>query len=193
MNTSPKRRRYKPPPQIDLGKDDIFVGTIESTEVAKRFAEVMTGFVYLEERMASVLAVLLGNSDRIAASYVLRAIRSPTGRIEVMKDLLENSPMNAELGEEYDHILREFRSINAERNTYAHGKWWTDFRNKQTIIDETDDPNEPLHVRRVVTAEELKALDDRILELHGVIGRGPETELERRKEASLRQRRGPRA
>lgn len=180
MNTPRKRRRYKNPPPDNISSGDLFVGTIEDTTVAKQFAEVITSFVYLEERMASVLAVLLGSSDKIAASFVLKAIKSPSGRVEVMRELLENAPINEALGDEYDHIIREFREISAERNRYAHGRWWTDFHTKETLLDETDDPNESLHVRRVVTAAELEALDQRMLALHGSIARGPEAELKLR-------------
>ena len=54
MNTPPKRKRYEPLPKIKMGKDELFVGTIENPEVAKAFAEMMSSFVYLEERRASV-------------------------------------------------------------------------------------------------------------------------------------------
>lgn len=182
MNTSPKQRRYQKPPARNLQKNDIYVGTIDDPVVAKAFAQVMTSFVYLEERMASVLAVLLGGSDKVAAAFVLKAIKSPTGRIDVMKALLEKAPINKDLGAEYDHILREFGAMSAERNAYAHGKWWTDFNRKKTILDETDDPTTALHVRREVTAEALETLDKRMLTLHIAIHEGPEAELRKRRE-----------
>jgi hypothetical protein len=191
MNTPPKIRRYKRPPTVKFKKDDLFVGTIDDRDVAKAFADVMTSFTSLEQRMASVLAVLLGNSDTVAAAFILDAIKSPSGRIDVMKDLLERAPINKKLGGEYDRILREFRQISVERNTYAHGRWWTDFRRKETILDETDDPTEHLHVRRKVTAADLNALDDRMLKLHIAIHDGPEAELKKRQKAGLRPRRAP--
>lgn len=192
MNTPPKRRRYEKPPARRLKKDDLFVGTIEDAEINKQFSLIMTGFVYLEGRMASVLAVLLGASDKIAASYVLKAIKSPTGRIDVMKELLEKAPINKKLGEEYDHIIREFRAISTQRNLYAHGKWWTDFRTNETILDETEDPTTSLHQRRIVAAEELARFDKRIFNLHVAIHNGPEAELKKRQKAGARQRRTPR-
>lgn len=183
MNRRPVRRRYEAPPPSDLADGDIFVGKIEDPEIAKAFASVVTNFVYLEERMVSVLAVLLGSSDRTVASYIMRSIRSPAARIEVMKELLEKAPINQQLDDDYDDIIREFRSISVERNEYAHGRWWTDFKKQETVLDDTDDPNATLHIRRVVTAAELDALNERMLELHGLIGRGPESELRRREKA----------
>lgn len=191
MNTPPRRKRYEKPPPQKLSKKDIFVGTIEDPKINEQFSLIVTGFVYLEERMASVLAVLLGASDAIASGYVLQAIKSPSGRIDVMKELLERAPINKKLGDEYDHIIREFRAISAQRNLLAHGKWWTDFRTNETILDETEDPNISLHVRRVVTVEELELLDKRIFALHVAIHKGPEAELERRRRAGLRLRRAP--
>src|SRR5689334_13533848 len=108
MNTRPKLKRYKKPPEADWGKDALFVGHIEDPEILKHLAAVMTGFVHLELRMASVLAVLLGSRDRIAAGYVMNAIKSPSGRIDVMKELLEKAPINQNLGPEYDQIIRDF-------------------------------------------------------------------------------------
>jgi hypothetical protein len=189
MNTPPKIRRYKKPPARRLKKSELMVGVIDDREVTKAFTDVMTSFVYLEQRMASVLAVLLGDSDTIAAAFILDAIKSPSGRIDVMKDLLERAPANKKLSSEYDQIIREFRAISSERNTYAHGRWWTEIRSKETILDETDDPTTHLHVRRKVTAAELNALDDRMLKLHIAIHEGPEAELKKRQKAGLRPRR----
>jgi hypothetical protein len=193
MNTPPKRKRHQKPPALQFGKDSLFVGMIDDVEVNKQFSRVMTSFVYLEERMASVLAVLLGASDKIAASYIMRAIKSPTGRIDIMKDLLEKAPINSELGDEYDQVIREFRTISSQRNEYAHGKWWTDFRSNEIVLDETDDPMAALHVRRVVTAAELEDLNKRMLQLHKAIASGPEAELEKRRERIRRQRTAPKA
>lgn len=167
------------------------MGVIEDDDVNEGFSNVMTSFVYLEERMASVLAVLLGVSDTIAASYIMRAIKSPAGRIDIMKELLEKAPINKQLGDEYDHIIKEFRTISAQRNLYVHGKWWTNDRTGETVLDETDDPTTALHVRRVVTAEELKQLDRRMLDLHMAIASGPEAELGKRSEQDRRRRRAP--
>jgi hypothetical protein len=174
-----------------MKKGALFVGSIEDADVAKMFAEIMTGFVYLEDRMASTLAVLLGSPDEIAAAYVLRAIKSPAARVDVMKELLEGAPINRRLGGEYDHIIREFRTISKERNRYAHGRWWTDYREKKTILDETDDPNASLHVRRPVGHGELLALRKRMLDLHSAIRDGPEAELKKRQKAGLRPRGAP--
>ena len=168
------------------------VGIIEDAAILKALSRVLTGFVFLEERMASVLAVLLGSTDKVAASYVMRAIKSPSGRIDVMKELLECAPINEKLGPEYDAMIKEFRSISTERNIYAHGRWWTDIRSNKTLLDETEDLALTLKDSRVVTASDLEKLDKRMLALHGVIGRGPEEELKRRQKASRQQRLEPR-
>lgn len=180
MNTPPQRRRHVPPVRRDLGKDSLFVGMIADREISSVLADILTGFVFLEERMASVLAVLLGARDDVAATYVLRAIKSPSGRIDVMKELLEKAPINKKLGDEYDEIIREFRAISTQRNLYAHGRWWTDIRKDEVLLDDTEDRHDPLHQVRVVTAEELEAWRERILNLNIAIGKGPEEELKKR-------------
>lgn len=192
MNTPPKIRRYRKPPESLVITDRLFVGVIDDAAILKALSRVLTGFVYLEQRMASVLAVLLGSSDKIAASYVMRAIKSPSGRIDVMKELLECAPINEKLGPEYDAMLKEFRSISTERNIYAHGRWWTDVKNNETLLDETEDLAATLLTSRVVREADLKKLDRRIFELHKVIGSGPEEELKRRQKAGRQQRREPR-
>ncbi len=185
-------RRYQKQPERPREDGVVFVGVIEDNTILKELSRVLTGFVFLEERMASVLAVLLGSADKVAASYVLRAIKSPSGRIDVMKELLECAPINDKLGPEYDSMLKEFRSISAERNIYAHGRWWTNLKTKETFLDLTEDLAETLQARRVVTAEDLKALDVRIFDLNVLIGEGPEEELKRRQRASRQQRLEPR-
>ena len=170
----------------------MFVGIVEDAAILKGISRVLTDFVYLEERMASVLAVLLGSSDKVAASYVMRAIKSPTGRIDVMKELLECAPINEKLGPEYDEMLKEFRSLSTERNIIAHGRWWTDLNTRETLLDETEDLSAPLRVTRVVSSSHFKQLEKRIYELHLKISHGPEEELKRRQKAGRQQRLEPR-
>ena len=192
MNTPPKIKRYQKGPDQTIADGRIFVGVIADDDVQKALARVLTDFVYLEDRMASVLAVLLGSSDRVAASYVMRAIKSPNARVEVMRELLECAPINEKLGPEYDRLIREFRTISAQRNTYAHGRWWSDIKGEATLLDETEDLGAPLRSIRVVRASQLKSLSDRMFDLHCDIGAGPEEELKRRQRASRQQRLEPR-
>ena len=180
MNTPRKRKRYTAPPEPMVEEGAIYVGVIEGDEYHKHFSRIISGFTYLEDRMTSVLAVLLGDSDHVAAGCVMRAIKSPKGRVDVMLDLLQLAPINAHLGDEYDQIIDEFRIISNQRNSYAHGRWWTKV-DGEVMLDEGGDPREALRVIRIVTIDELTAFSKRILKLHGAIRDWPERELERRR------------
>lgn len=109
-----------------------------------------------------------------------------------MKELLECAPINVQLGSEYDAMIAEFSKISSARNRYAHGRWWTNIKTSQTLLDETEDLATVLRSTRPITAEQLTELDVRMLELHKQIAVGPEEELKRRQRASRQQRPAPR-
>lgn len=149
--------------------DMFFVGAMTIPEYCIAFAEVVTDFVFLEERMATVLASLMGASDPVAANYVLQSISSPTARYKVMKKLLEDAKLNEEKDRIYDQILEDFKNISDQRNGYVHGRWWTSAAG-EVVLDNTLDPNEPFQNARSVPIEEIRGLASRVTSLQETIG-----------------------
>lgn len=124
MNTAPTPKRHK----VELPSRPVFDSlsiSLKSEAHAIRLAQITTSFVHLEDRMALLLTVLMGTDDNTVAGYIMRSIKSPRGRFDLMKDLLEKAAINRERGAEYDEILREFWSINKARNDFVHGRWYT--------------------------------------------------------------------
>ena len=107
------------------GTEGTWITGIVNPDIAKRFTDVVTHFVFLEEDMAALLAFLLGADDPAPSSYVFRAIRSPKTRVDVMKALLEDAPHNRSRESDCDDMLTEFSAISKQRNGYVHGVWWT--------------------------------------------------------------------
>ena len=162
-------------------QNSIYVGTISDAEFCVSFTKVITGFVYLEQRMASVLAVLSGASDRSAANFVISSIVSPTAKAKVLRSLLCKADLNRKRGPAFDEIIDEFEKISRLRNAYVHGRWWTSNTGNKTILDASPDPDQALVKARVVKIKELQQLLDRMLDLHQLIAREVEVFLPAKK------------
>lgn len=128
MNTPPLRRRFVMP--WDRMRFPAETGTaaaqLSNPEYAIRFAMIVSEFEHLEDAMAAMMALLMGSPDKHSAGYILRAIRSPSARREVMTTLLQQAPHNQHLGPEYDDHLAEYTALSRARNDYVHGLWYTD-------------------------------------------------------------------
>jgi hypothetical protein len=128
MNTPKKIKRHNPKFKSLWDRDaptGHFSGVIGDPAIGHAVASLAAGFVHLENAMAMVLAVLLGSDDNVMAGYVMRAIKSPKGRIDLMRNLLELAPSNKGLPADYDDILDEFWDLNGLRNDFVHAEWWT--------------------------------------------------------------------
>lgn len=153
--------------------DGRYVAILTNGDYAVRFAALLSTFVHLEERMGYVLAALLNSTDHNPAGFVLRAIKSPKGRLDVMRDLLELAPYNADVPENYDAIIREFSQLSRIRNIYAHGLWWTSAATQEVYLAEENEDGYGFTKARPVTLEELEAAITRIGELRRAIEAGP--------------------
>jgi len=145
MNTPPKKRRYEQP-QISNVMGGVLLlaqktGQINSglsnPKHAVLLAKIVTEFEHLEDHMARFMAELSGADHRVC-SYILRAIKSPRARTEVMESLLQQAPRNMALGEAYDQVIAEFWGTNKLRNKYVHGRWWTSAKGNLVLFAETD-------------------------------------------------------
>lgn len=149
--------------------DMMFVGALVDPDFCIAFAEVVTDFVFLEERLSTVLASLMNAPDPIVANYILHSLNSPSARVTVMRKLLQDAPINEDKSAAYDKILNDFEGISAQRNRYVHGRWWTSATG-EVLLDNTLDPSEPFQDVKIVELQEIRDLGTRITELQAFIG-----------------------
>lgn len=126
MNTPPKIKRHSGTlPIREAVPDGHYISGLSHPVIGAQFAEVVTAFEQLESEMPRVLAILLGGHDTETAGYVLRSIRNPATKKDVLWALLEKARVNMTLPGDYDEILREYQRIASQRNQLVHGKWYT--------------------------------------------------------------------
>lgn len=99
---------------------------LQNPDFLIRIGKVATEWPFLEEAMADIFRELMGSLPmQVPYRQILREIVSARTRIELMRSLLENHPLNMAKGLEYDKIIDEFASLNKIRNSYVHGLWTT--------------------------------------------------------------------
>lgn len=160
MNTKPKIRRHGTSalrPEMPQGGA---VGTINDPDIALALARVVSSFVHLEAQLASPLAELAG-CDMQTAGYMLRAIKSPRGRVDLLRELLTKAPRNKERVAAWDELIAEFWRINGRRNAYVHGYWWT-HEDGSTWLAEEAEHGISMLAARAVSGQELEQLSAEI-------------------------------
>lgn len=125
MNTPAKIKRHQLPRSFGNAPDGHYAAGIVQKDIGAAFAKFVTSFEELDAQMSAVLAILLGGHDKTTAGYVLRSIRNPSTKRDLMSDLLRQAKVNEDLPEQYDKILREYDKISIERNQLVHGRWFT--------------------------------------------------------------------
>lgn len=125
MNTPRKKRRFDgfPGLRFDLPAG-LYSDGLSNPEAARLLGMIVTEFTHLETRMKHLFGSLAGLDDPRTAAYILDSIFAVSSRIDIMRNLLEMAPRNAEAADEYDWILTEFREVNSLRNQYVHGEWF---------------------------------------------------------------------
>ncbi|HEX8482872.1 MAG TPA: hypothetical protein VF650_13300 [Allosphingosinicella sp.] len=176
MNTPPKKRRHdkdKALETLERAKPrGAWAHSLDNPEYAISLAGIVAGFVHLESNMVKVLAVLLGMKDTHTARYVWRSVKSPRGRIEMLRVLLQEAPENIDAEDHYDFILSEFSRINSRRNDFVHGQWYTDILGSGAVMLaklNTDPHGFGFHAAEPVELKELQTLQADIGELHRFI------------------------
>lgn len=129
MNTPPKVKRFTLTTELrgDAPADGSYAQGIVDRQIGAKFAKIVTTFEHLENDMTCVLAVLLGDFHHGTAGYVMRAIAGARTKIDLMRGLLQKSPINQETPQLFDEILSEYQAISRVRNRWVHGKWFTKF------------------------------------------------------------------
>jgi hypothetical protein len=135
MNTPPTPKRhnikFKSP---GAQPDGQYASGLVEKQIGAKVAKVVTTFESLEGEMAYVLAVLLGGYDYRTAGYVLRSLRNPKIKQDLLWALLETAPVNSGLPDTFDTLLREYGAVASERNGLVHGKWYTLLEDKRRVF-----------------------------------------------------------
>jgi hypothetical protein len=104
---------------------------IHNPAIATAYALTMSYWPHVEEQMIDFLAELMtGRPDRepdslYCATQIFRARINRNTSIEIMKVLLESTPVNSSKPPLFDEIIKDFCAMNKTRNKYIHGLWWT--------------------------------------------------------------------
>jgi hypothetical protein len=166
MNTPKTRKRHAPKfPDLKSGAmagGGAYAVALLNPEFAARLGYIASEFEHLEDEMAKVLAILLNDSEDTTAGYLLRALKAPRARFDLMHNLLTLAPQNKELGDEYDAIIQEFWDVGRERNKYVHGRWYTRDTDSAVFFSAVDEHGWTFVRTREATTDELDALVNRI-------------------------------
>jgi len=165
MNTPKKKKRYVNTFKGPDKPGGHYTGGLHNPEIAAVLGMLVSEYVHLENAMARVLAALLGVADPNLAGYVMRSIRSPRGRIDMMRDLLEKAPRNQLMPDDYDKAIDEFQSLTSARNNFVHGEWHT-HQSGEAFVAIFDEHGWGMLTARPVAKEELEAVRKRIGQHH---------------------------
>lgn len=148
MNTPKTLKRYNLSGALRAARESQlppghFVHSLQNDEYAGRLARIVSEFEVMESYMPRLLAALMGTQDTISASYIYSKLRSPNARLNMMKYLLEENPVNRELGQEFDKIITDYNVARKGRNNFVHGRWYTSTENNSVYFarQSSDDIN----------------------------------------------------
>ncbi len=155
-------KRWAPfvlPPQIPFG---VFKCGIDNTAYLSRLGKISSTWPHIEEFMMLVFSELVGTQNPSApVRQIYRSIINAQTRIAIMRKTLEESPYNKEKSEEYDQLIREFASLNTERNKYVHGLW-LEHENGDIYLSSFSTDELWLQKSRKITIEELDSVIKRM-------------------------------
>lgn len=90
---------------------------------------------------------------------------SQDARIKLFRAVLERSPLNKEKPALYDQIIDEFYSLNAARNKFLHGLWYTYAGNERVFLAEATADEFSFIEQREIKIGEIQAVTKRISDL----------------------------
>ena len=141
-----------------------YVTGIGDPDIAREIGVIMGRWTHIEERMIWVFQQVLGLKDKITARQVFRSIINQKTRLEIMRNLLERSPLHQKTEKYFDDVINEFAALNSLRNTYVHSLYWTE-QSGEVYIEEVKAEFMTFLTGRKVTLNELRAMLDRMNEL----------------------------
>ncbi len=103
-------------------------------EYAKSLALIVSGFEHFEERMHYLLALLMGTPDLKTAGYIWRSLPNSYQRLALLRELLQQAPINKNKGREFDELIKKYDRVRVRRNEYVHGLWYTAFGGEEVKL-----------------------------------------------------------
>jgi hypothetical protein len=120
-----KRWKHTPPKNSEGGA---FSLALNNPEYTQSLGIIISMWPLIEDHMIQVFQSLLSSGpieSHIPARQIYKSIVNAKTRIDIMRNLLEHTPQNAQKGKAYDELLDEFENLNRLRNKYAHALWLT--------------------------------------------------------------------
>jgi hypothetical protein len=121
---------------------------IYDNKFAQALGELVGLWTHVEEEMIMILRILLG-SEQAPARQIFNSLSSERIRYDIMKLLLEGTPINLNRERVYDDVLTEFWSLRGIRNDYVHGLWLTHSSGKVFLSPKSTDAYSFLRQRHV--------------------------------------------
>jgi hypothetical protein len=159
MKSSKPIRRYgfKPPARNDDAPEGHYKPGILNEKFARLFGLNISIWVHVEDLMIQVLQDLLGNKSA-PARQIFHSIVSNKARKVLMLACLQRSKINAKKTDVYETIIVQFSKLNAKRNAFLHGLWYTHESGRVFLSESAVDDFHYLNSREV-KIEELEEMD----------------------------------
>ena len=97
---------------------------IKNDKFALLFGQTVATWVHVEDLMIQVLQDLLG-SRSAPARQIFHSVVSNKARQSLMLACLQRSKINIHKTDLYEEIISQFSNLNAQRNSFLHGLWYT--------------------------------------------------------------------
>ena len=156
-------RRYKV--KISNTPDGSYSSGIGPDKFALAIGRLATVWPRVEERMVGLFTELLDIPDEQSGRLIFRSIINQNIRITIMRNLLEKSPHHMDKTVYFDELLDEFASLNAARNTYLHGLWYTYEDGARVFLEEKGESYAIFLVKREVPLKEITSVLKRMNDL----------------------------
>jgi hypothetical protein len=158
MKPSKPLRRYALKPPNDDAPEGHYKPGILNEGFAALFGRNISIWVHVEDLMIGVLQDLLGGGKRAPARQIFHSIVSNQARKSLLLTCLQRSKINAKKTDIYETIIQQFSNLNAKRNTFLHGLWYTHESGRVFLSESAVDDFHYFNSREV-KIEELEEMD----------------------------------
>lgn len=101
-------------------------GFIQNDEIAALLGRFISKWTHIEEMMIGLFMELTTIQHQGIARITFRSIFAQSARVKIMKAALQEALVHKSKPASFDELIDEFMALNAIRNDYVHGLWWTD-------------------------------------------------------------------
>lgn len=171
MNTprSKKPKRYKT--TLIETPGGMYQNGIQNHGLQRVIGLIITQWPHMEEKMVGFFGDLIGVADEGSARLIFRSIINQNTRLDIMRAVLQRSPLHKDSSASLDEIVDEFASLNVLRNKYAHSLWYTHEDGRRVFIEEETSAYHQFLAKREVTTAELLSVVQRMAGLFNKLKR----------------------